>query len=139
MNSNRMERVNSEIEKAILPYLVFYSQPILNVIGTTYQSIFRVGECTFHGVGCMFRAVEYTFRAAKCKTDTLFSYFSNSFPHIFITAIITPLRQPTNYQQYFSWKSCNLECSPNGVVASHVETRLYYSKVFDIGYIVINL
>ena len=56
------------------------------------EFIFHGAKCTFHGVGCTFRVVEYTFRAVKRKTDTLFSYFSYSFPHIFITAIITPLR-----------------------------------------------
>lgn len=53
--------------------------------------IFRGVKCTLRVVEYTFRVVEYTFRAVKCKTDTLFSYFSNSFPYIFITAIITPL------------------------------------------------
>ena len=54
--------------------------------------IFRGVKFTLRVVEYTFHCVKYTFRAVKCKTDTLFSYFSNSFPHIFITAIITPLR-----------------------------------------------
>ena len=53
--------------------------------------IFHGVKCTLHVVEYTFHGVKYTFRAVKRKTDTLFSYFSNSFPYIFITAIITPL------------------------------------------------
>lgn len=56
------------------------------------EFIFHGAKFTLHVVGYTFHGVKYTFRAVKRKTDTLFSYFSNSFPHIFITAIITPLR-----------------------------------------------